>query len=156
MDKTLIWILMNYHYLDKLVSFFSRRWSTQKPTTGQGADNKRIQDAYLLLGTKWDIYITSPISRLRDHYGRGSRKIIRARGNSWLQGNTVFQKQHGSYTNEPTLVVTAWPVQLQVRPNLSMDREGRQKVSPLYEELLAIVSHCKLQELAFFKGYDPW
>lgn len=62
-------------------------------------------------------------SRLRNHYGLGSRNIIRARGNSWLQGNPVFQKQHGSYINKLTLVVATWPVQLQVGPNLSMERE---------------------------------
>jgi hypothetical protein len=43
-----------------------------------------------------DVFIKAPPApppRLRDLYRRGGRKILRTRGDGWLQGNRIFQTQ---------------------------------------------------------------
>lgn len=98
----------------------------------------------------------SPNSRLRNHHGLGSRKIIRVRGNNWLQGNPVFQKQHGSYINELTLVVTIWPVQLQVKPNLSMERDDKgTKSHPYMRSSWQLITTIRWKSQFFLKGITP-
>lgn len=46
------------------------------------------------------VYIVPFPSRLRDLCGIEDREIVRARGNGWLQGNSIFQTQHGRCTYE--------------------------------------------------------
>ena len=40
---------------------------------------------------KWIDYIKALLSKLRNLFKRGNRKIIRAKGERWLQGNSIFQ-----------------------------------------------------------------
>lgn len=70
---------------------------------------------------------TSPpppkISSVRDHYGRGDRQCVRARGSEWSHGHIWIQ--YSSCTYELTMVLTACtaPVHTQIRLNASISRE---------------------------------
>lgn len=49
--------------------------STQRPSTGQSAKNKKLQNVQLQMG---HLYCTL-FPKIKNHWGGGSRKMIRAR-----------------------------------------------------------------------------
>lgn len=71
------------------------------PTTGQQTENETCG----VLSPKWAVYSTSFPLRFRNLCGRGYRKIVRARGHRWLQGNGVFQTVPGVHVNSETVAV---------------------------------------------------
>lgn len=56
--------------------------------------------------TKWDIHIyaTCLLQRLQDHYTRGSRKVLKVRGDRWLQRSGAFWAEQGTCTDELTVM----------------------------------------------------
>lgn len=52
-------------------------------------------------------YFIPLLLRLRDHFGKMSRKIVRARGKGQSQENIDFWTQQGSFMHEFTVTVTA-------------------------------------------------
>lgn len=93
---------------------------------------------------------------LRDHCIRGDRKILRARGSGWLQGEQCLLNTAGQ--------LHIWTQQLwdrmhkayasQSRPNPSTKSQGGHEVLPLAAKLLAIVS-CYGGRGSFFENAAP-
>lgn len=79
--------------------------------------------------------VSSYLPRLRDHCGKGDRKMVRARGDEY-QG--IISSRSSTYE----LIVTACTssVLAQARPSLIMEREGRLEVPSLVKELSAIAN----------------
>ena len=77
--------------------------------------------------------VSSYLPRLRDHCGKGYRKMVRAKGDEYQE---IISSRSSTYE----LIVTACTssVVAQARPNLIMEREGRLEVPSLVKELWAI------------------
>lgn len=107
----------------------------------------RVRD-FSTLHPKWNIFINIlPQSRFRDLWGKGGRKILRARSVGWLKGNNVFQTYQDWCTCALPESVTAHTrlYKFKSEKNIPAQRSGSgQKVSPQPR------SHFQL--LAFGKG----
>lgn len=102
----------------------------------------------------WERTIAHPLlSKLRDHFGRGSGKLVRARGDGGLEEKSVFWICWGSSTEELIAIERVYrrPEQAAGRQNPSTEKEDEQEVPPLARGLLTNdsykenSSHCTLQ-----------
>lgn len=110
----------------------------------------------------WDVLIKLLPSRLIDIYGKGSRSIVRGRGEGWLQGNSVIQTQQDWYMYELTsiLKIHTGHVQVQTRQNPSIENckwklistpnkegflqlitVGKGKISPFQRSVTGDINH---------------
>lgn len=84
------------------------RWELrQRPIPGQYVNVRDLG----MFSPKWDVFIKSLTSGLRIIYKKGGRKIVRARGDGWHQGNSVFQAQQDWWTE--TVAAVTRPAQIQ-------------------------------------------
>lgn len=108
---------------------YHQKWKwTQKPTTGQCTENKRLQSAQHW----WCVFITSLPENLWDHLGRKGRKMARVRGSGWIQQDNVFQTQQGKCTHEVIVTVTiCTPSKCPKQNPSTLDRGfGHEVISP--------------------------
>lgn len=81
------------------------------------------------------VYIIPVPSQLRDLCGMEGKEIVRARGNGWLQGNSIFQKQHGRCTYELTETVTELTRSAQAHTMQNLSVEELRVLPPAKEVL---------------------
>lgn len=67
----------------------------------------RVKD-FVTLHPEWDVSINSLPSQLMEPFGRGSKKIVRARGDGKHQGNKVSESQQDQCAYELTETVAVY------------------------------------------------
>lgn len=88
-----------------------------------------------MFSTKWNIYITSLLPKLRDHCRRGDTKRLRAGGSRQLHGN-CFQTSQDSCTYELTAIMTTHVTSTSSSQTKSeRERESEHDVTSLAEQL---------------------
>lgn len=108
--------LMHLSSFMREASICNRWWLTQRPTSGQGAQNMRLQDSK---SSKDHIHYT-PSKDTRIITGKEERHK-RVWNGAWLQENTWTRQ--GSWVYELRAFTAAWtqPVQVWAKPNPSVE-----------------------------------
>lgn len=140
-------LLMTYHYDSRFVhhfslvrdaSVFSRQQPTQRPTTGEGAETKRLEN---VLQEKEHIDRTHSSKGLKVIAGEGVERIEEPEAVD-DHGKNTFWAQQGRWKYELKMGVTPCtrPAQAEARPNPVREREAGHDAPPLADQLLVIIS----------------
>lgn len=99
------------------------------------------------LSSDQDVYVIPLPSRLRDLCGIEDRKIVRAIGSGWLQGNSIFQTQHGrcTYKHIESVRDFTWSAKDQTRQKPSIQELS---ILPLVKEIMSSYNPAK-KEIQF-------